>query len=148
MKLDKTTTSIRVLAVDDEELNNDLVRRTLRTMANVTVVTATSGQEALEVVGRLPVDVLLVDQSMPGMTGVEFLEKASVAAPRAVGVMVTGFPELREVMQALERGIATQIVVKPWTPAQLISAVERAVAVREIQGVTRRLEQYKSGRDK
>jgi len=137
---------LTVLSVDDEEYNNELVRRTLRAVPRVTVITVSSGQQALALLRDRPVHVVLLDQSMPGMTGVQVLEQVAAVAPTiAVAIMVTGFPELKEVMRALESGLVSQIVVKPWTPKELIAAVERALAVLDIQGVARRMAQYKDG---
>lgn len=132
--------NITVLSVDDEEMNNDLIRRVFRTRAQYVLHVATSGQEALDVVQNEHVEILLVDQSMPGMTGVQFLEQAKSIRPEAVCIMVTGYPELDDVVQALDRGLVSHVIVKPWRPEDLISAVDRAVAMQQMQQAVGRLD--------
>ncbi len=124
---------ILILAVDDEELNNEMIERAFRGKKNCRVIGASSGAEALELLAKEPVDIMLVDHSMPRMNGVQFLEQAMRIVPDAVSVMVTGFPELKEVVEARHRGLVRHLVAKPWKTEDLVQAVDRALQMREMR---------------
>ena len=92
-----------------------------------------SGTEALEILARERVDVLLVDYSMPGMNGVQLLENAEKVAPDAVSIVVTGYPELGDVSEARHRGLVKHLLAKPWRTQELLSAVEHALKMRAMR---------------
>ena len=119
---------ITILAVDDEPLNNDFMSRVFRKCPDRRLLTALSGQDGLQILATNSVDLILVDYSMPGMNGVEFLERARTIAPKAVAVMVTGYPELEEVIDARSRGLMREILAKPLVSKELFDTVDRAIA--------------------
>lgn len=123
---------VTILTVDDESMNNDLVRRAVRSQPRYSLIEVSSGEEGLEILEQQGIDIMLVDQSMPSMTGVEFLERAKKLAPEAVGILVTGYPELDDVTDALNRGLVTHIIAKPWRNADFLSDISRALAVRDM----------------
>src|SRR5262245_53536896 len=104
---------VTVLSVDDEPLNNELMERAFRSREDRRLLVAISGEAALQLLRDNAVDVILCDYSMPEMSGVEFLQKARDVAPGAVSIMVTGYPELRDVAEAQARGLVRHIVAKP-----------------------------------
>jgi response regulator RpfG family c-di-GMP phosphodiesterase len=130
---------VTLLAVDDEPLNNDLMQRAFRNRQNRRLLIAPSGAAGLEVLKNERVDVILCDYSMPEMSGVEFLEKVRQIAPEVVSIMVTGYPELREVTDAQSRGLVRHIVAKPWRLNDLLETVERALAMRELSNAVSRI---------
>lgn len=135
-----------ILSVDDEPLNNELVKRTFRSRANRRVLSASSGDEALQILASTKVDVVLCDYSMPGMNGVQFLEKAKGTTPSAVVMMVTAFIDLRDVTDAQLRGLVRHILAKPWLPADLIEATERALSLRDLTSAVSRLQSRGPGK--
>jgi CheY-like chemotaxis protein len=130
---------VKVLAVDDEPLNNELMQRAFRSLKNRKLLVATSGEAGLEIVRREPVDIILCDYSMPGMTGVQFLELVRDQAPKAISIMVTGYPELQEVTEAQLRGLVRHIVAKPWRVSDLIETIERAITMRDLSSAVSRI---------
>src|SRR5215472_10328618 len=89
----------KVLVVDDEPANVELLNRTLRRQYNV--LGATSGEAALELIkSNSDVALILTDQRMPGMTGVELLRNSLPVAPEAVRIVFTGYTEFQDVLDA------------------------------------------------
>ncbi len=103
----------RILVVDDAEDNVDLLKRRLE-KRGYRVVTAMSGPDALELIDREPIDLVLLDVMMPGMNGVEVLEVIRRARPRDMFpvIMATAKAESADVVKALEKG-ANDYVTKP-----------------------------------
>ncbi len=132
---------ITVLAVDDEPLNNELMERAFRTRHDRRLLIATSGPEGLVMLKANVVDVILCDYSMPTMSGVQFLEQAQNISPATINIMVTGYPELREVIDAQSRGLVRHIVAKPWRLKELMDTVDRAVSMRELNAAVSRLKE-------
>jgi CheY-like chemotaxis protein len=94
------------------------------------VITALSGPEALQILATTKVDVILTDYSMPDMSGVELIERARAIAPRVISIMVTGYPELPDVVSAQARGLVLHVISKPWKASEVYETVERALATR------------------
>ncbi|OGQ84189.1 MAG: hypothetical protein A2289_10690 [Deltaproteobacteria bacterium RIFOXYA12_FULL_58_15] len=126
-------TKIVLLSVDDETHNNDLMARVFKRKDRFDVITVLSGSEGLKILDDRHVDVALVDFSMPKMNGVEFLEAAKKKNPEIIGVMVTGYPELRDVFEAQDRGLIAHVVAKPWRVDDLVDTVERALRLRDMK---------------
>lgn len=116
-----------ILCVDDESDNVDALERLLRKRYHV--LKATSGQQALLLLQQYqgPVSVIITDQRMPLMTGVEFLEKTLPSCPDTVRILLTGYTDLESVIEAVNKGQIYRYLTKPWDPIDLSSAVDRAV---------------------
>ena len=119
---------IVVVAVDDESLNNELMQRVFHSQKTMKVHTLTSAEEALEFLAHDKAQLLLVDHSMPGMSGIELLRALRARGSDIPAVMVTAFPESKEVLEAWESGLLKYIVPKPWRSADLFKIVDRALA--------------------
>jgi signal transduction histidine kinase len=113
-----------VLLVDDEELNVKVLRGFLED--GWTVHEATSGEQALEIAGRVPLDVVVTDQRMPGMSGVELLEVLRTRRPDVAGIVLTAFADLHALESAINRANVFRFLRKPWEPAEILRAVEQA----------------------
>ena len=119
--------SKRVLIIDDEENIRQMTRLTLET-AGYEVVEAESGIEAFAILGSgVSWDVILLDQKMPGLTGIEVLRRLRVLAPSARTIMVTAFASVELAVAAMKLG-ATDFVRKPMTPETVRNAVAGALA--------------------
>src|SRR5262245_28080836 len=90
-----------VLLVDDEELSVELLKRIFAAEPDIEVTGTTSPLAALELASRQPVDLVIVDQRMPEMSGVDFLIELHRIRPQIVPVMLTAYPELSLVIRAL-----------------------------------------------
>ena len=126
-----TTNRPTIVVVDDEPdvLRSlyDLFRLDYR------VHTFEHAAEALEALPRLgDVAVILSDQRMPGMTGVEFFEKAQETHPDATRLLVTGFADINAVIDAINQGHIARYLSKPWETGDLIAVVRRGVEQHDL----------------
>ncbi len=119
--------SMRVLVVDDDELVRGLTVQVLE-RAGYDVVSAPSGDRALELVETDSIDLVVSDVVMPGLTGIDLLTELRDRRPELPVVLMTGgSPEPDRTAQALELG-ASAIVCKPYTHAELRKAVAEALS--------------------
>ena len=112
-----------ILAVDDDRTVRDAVERDLRARygADYRILTAASGPEAVDVLERLrlrgdEVALLLVDQRMPDMTGVELLERAIAHYPDARRVLLTAYADTEAAIRAINGASVDHYLLKPWDP--------------------------------
>ena len=91
------------------------------------VLTSASGEDALQVLEREPVEVIVCDQSMPGMSGTELLAQAARRYPGTVRLMLTGQTDLAEIEAAVAAGVADAHYAKPVAAGVLRSHVEEAL---------------------
>jgi eukaryotic-like serine/threonine-protein kinase len=115
----------RVLFVDDDERILNGVRAMFR--QEYDVVVAGGGEAALEIINRGGVHVIVSDQRMPGMTGVELLRKARTVAPNAVRMLLTGYSDLASLVGSINEGEIFRFVKKPWDNDELRKDVGEAV---------------------
>ena len=115
----------RILIVDDEKDILDSLR--LAFEEDYEVVTASSGEQGLEILQGLSVSVMIVDQRMPGMDGVTFLDQAMQLAPKAVRIILTGYTDMDALIAAVNSGQIYRYIHKPWEPDALKMDVRRAV---------------------
>jgi len=113
-----------LLVVDDEERILSALRRTLR-REGYEVVTSESVHEALEILDARPVDLILSDQKMPGMSGLQFLEEAAKRRPDAARMLITGWTEEIPPEKLEELGIR-ELITKPWDDTRLKEVLRRA----------------------
>ncbi len=116
-----------ILCVDDEIDNVEALERLFR--KKYTVLKATSGDQALQLLDQHPGQVALIitDQRMPEMTGVEFLQKTLIAFPDTVRILLTGYTDLESVIAAVNEGQIYRYLTKPWDPIDLANTVEHAI---------------------
>jgi serine phosphatase RsbU (regulator of sigma subunit) len=128
-----------ILVVDDEIANLQKLRRTF--INRYSVLTASSGVEALELVrGNKAIAVMIVDQRMPDMTGVEFLRQTQDILPHAVRIILTGFTDVDVLMEAINSCKVYRYIVKPWDPPDMLITVERGL---EAHRLARENEQFR-----
>lgn len=116
-----------VLYVDDEPQNLELFR--LQFEEELEVVTAGSGEEALAVLAKAPIAVLLSDERMPGMRGVDLLAEAARRWPDVVRVIVSAYGDAPRLLAAINLGHAHEYVLKPWDQKELGACIERALTI-------------------
>jgi response regulator RpfG family c-di-GMP phosphodiesterase len=115
---------ISVLYVDDEENNLFSFKATFR--IKYQVHTAISGAEALRILETKPVHIIITDQRMPEMTGVEFLEKVLVKYPDPMRILLTGYADMGAVVDAVNKGKIFHYLAKPWNEEELDITITRA----------------------
>ncbi len=113
-----------LLIVDDEpdvcDSVHDLLRREFR------VLKAHSGQEGYRVMQEEEVHIIMTDQRMPQVTGVELLTRVKARNPRAVRMLFTGYADLESIIAAINQGHVYHFLKKPWQPEELLDAVRQA----------------------
>ncbi len=114
-----------VLLVDDEPGVIAALLRLLR-HGGYRILTASGGAEGLELLARNRVDVIVSDQSMPGMSGVEFLRRAKVLYPASVRMVLSGQLDLDAVIGAVNDGAVAHLLMKPWDDRNLRYQIEQA----------------------
>ena len=123
MSAERTT----VLFVDDEER----ILRSLRMLfrAHYDVLMTTSGREALEIVRSRTVHVVVSDQRMPEMLGVDLLRRVREASPATMRLLLTGYSDLQAIVASVNEGEIFRFIEKPWQPPYLLGVVEQAAKV-------------------
>jgi response regulator RpfG family c-di-GMP phosphodiesterase len=115
---------ITILYVDDEENNLFSFKAAFR--IKYQVFTAISGDEALKFLEEKPVHIIITDQRMPNMTGVEFLEKVIEKFPDPMRVLLTGYADMGAVVDAVNKGKIFHYLTKPWNEEELDMTIIRA----------------------
>jgi two-component system response regulator HupR/HoxA len=119
-----------ILVVDDEDAILESLELTLG--SEYRIFTATSGEEGLEILAREQIALVISDQVMPGMSGVEFLEQVIERNPRAIRMMLTGYSDMPSLIRAINDGRIYRYLPKPWEPDDLRINVKRALEVFEL----------------
>jgi CheY-like chemotaxis protein len=119
--MSEATKPLRVLLLDDELPNLRTFVRCFRGL--VETHAAATPAEATACLARTPVDVLLVDFSMPEMTGIDFARGALRAHPGLRIIVVTGWSEVPDIAEAIREGIVERVVQKPWDRQSLLATL-------------------------
>ena len=115
----------KILLVDDEPANLRMLERLFRDKYDV--VTSESGVEAVELLMQHDVAVIISDQRMPGMTGIEFLKKAAQLRRQTVRMILTGYTDIDDLVDAINSGVIYKYITKPWVNSDLLQTVHRAI---------------------
>jgi len=126
-----------VLVVDDEPKSLDLVHRTLRRTFDV--LQARDGNAGLACLETRAVSVVVADQRMPGMTGVEFLAECSRLHPESERILLTGYTEPEGLIEAINTARVFGYLAKPWHPDELLGMVQRAAETSRLRRKNARL---------
>lgn len=130
---------IRILCVDDEVYILNVIRRQLCDL-DVELHPALSAEEALQLLAHTPpVQVVISDYRLPGMNGIDFLEKIAAEWPAVTGILLSGFADLEVVQDALEQGRLLAVLHKPWKVEELQKLIS-AAAGRPVQRTTNEVE--------
>lgn len=122
---------IRILYVDDEEHNLHAFKATFRRDYKVHI--AQSGALGLDLFKNEEIDVILTDQRMPEMTGIEFLVEAQKFNPDPMRILITGYADINAVIDAINKGQVYRYLSKPWQEAELKATIESAYEVLELR---------------
>ena len=117
----------RIVFIDDEERILNALKSIFR--ANYHVFTATDGAQALDFIKKFGVHVVVSDQRMPGMTGVQVLRQLKEAAPNTVRILLTGYSDLASIVGSINEGEVFRFISKPWDNQEIQRVVAEAVAI-------------------
>ena len=121
-----------LLVVDDEPNIVRAIRRLFRG-DTMNLETAGSGEEALQIVREKPIHVLLTDNRMPGMPGIELVRKVRTINPDIVRMIISGQSDMDALLDAINDGEVFRFISKPWSDVDLKIAVNLAMAHRRLQ---------------
>jgi len=117
----------RILFVDDEERILNALKSIFRNKYHV--FTATSGEQAFEFLTKFRVHLIVSDQRMPGMLGVELLRRAKELSPTTVRILLTGYSDLASIVGSINEGEVYRFINKPWNNQDIQAIVAEAVAI-------------------
>lgn len=118
---------IDVLYIDDEDNNLNSFKAALR--KEFKVQTAIDAEEGLTLAENFEFQVVIADQRMPGMTGVEFFEKLVEINPDSIRILLTGYSDISSVIDAINRGEVYRFIDKPWNIEQIKNAILNAAEI-------------------
>lgn len=121
----------RILAVDDEPFNLDLLRRALGRENELT--TCDRPEDALQQLRRGDYDLLVTDVSMPGMDGLSLARAAREARPGMTVLVLSAYTNAQDVIRAHDEGHVDIVVDKPWHPSHLKGQIRRALLLAEMR---------------
>ena len=122
---------IGVLYVDDEINNLNSFKAAFR--RDFEIYTASSAKEGRKILDSHEIGVIITDQRMPGMTGIEFLESILPIYPDTIRILLTGFSDINAVMDAINRGQVYKYLVKPWQNDELKMYIENALEIYHLR---------------
>jgi two-component system, NtrC family, response regulator AtoC len=127
-----------ILVVDDEQDNLDAFRFNFKKAFDI--LSATSGAEALEVLADKNVAVIVTDQRMPRMTGLELLREAKQVRPDAVGIILTAFTDVDVLIESINLGQVYRYITKPWDAKEMRGVLQYAIERYHLQRENSRLQ--------
>lgn len=129
-----------LLAVDDEPNILASLRRLLRA-TGWHILTASHAEEALALLTTQPVNAVLSDMHMPGMDGMQLLERVSVGWPLAARLLLTGQADLRLTIAAINHGRLHRYITKPWNDDEILLTLRQVAESQQLEADKRALEQ-------
>ncbi|WP_373495962.1 hybrid sensor histidine kinase/response regulator [Aquiflexum sp.] len=140
------TDKIIVLYLDDEDNNLNSFRASLR--REFKVVTALTAEEGLLIAAKEEIHVVIADQRMPGLSGVEFFEKLMKINPDPIRILLTGYSDIASVIDAINKGEVYRFIDKPWNIDQVKIAIKNAAEIyftrKELKDKNERLQKIHS----
>ena len=125
--------SYRLLVVDDEPLALNLAKRVFEPETDIEVHSATSPVRGLELSMLHDIDLVIADQRMPEMSGLQFLARLREVRPRAFRILLTAFPDTTVALKAINEGLVYRFILKPWEPEDMRVTVRRALETKRLQ---------------
>jgi len=123
---------ITILCVDDEKNILSSLRRLLRP-EGYEIQLANSGAEGLDILSKMPIDLVISDMRMPEMNGAQFLEKVYELYPDTVRILLTGYSEISSTIDAINKGSIYKYISKPWEEHDLKLTLRNALAARSVE---------------
>jgi response regulator RpfG family c-di-GMP phosphodiesterase len=128
---------INVLYIDDEPNNITSFRAAFRRTFNI--YSAESAEEGIKILEIEPIEVILSDQRMPKMTGIEFFQSILTTHPDPIRILITGYTDINAVIDAINIGQVYKYLTKPWIEHEVKSSILNAFEVFELRRQNREL---------
>jgi sigma-B regulation protein RsbU (phosphoserine phosphatase) len=126
-----------ILYVDDEEDNLTVFNSAFR--RDYKVHLALSGQQGLEIMKKYLIQLIITDQRMPEMTGIQFLEKVIPDYPDCIRMILTGFSDIEAIIQAINTGRVYRYITKPWNKEELKINIDKGLETYHLREQNRKL---------
>jgi serine/threonine-protein kinase len=132
-----------MLLVDDEADNLDALVRTFRN-GRFFLFSAADPYAALQILAEHPIDIVITDQRMPGMTGLELVQKAQQLRPGLLKVLASAFVDTTILLGAINTGMVHRFIVKPWQPDDVRATIDALISSRpaSLAAVERQVKQH------
>ena len=127
-----------ILVVDDHKIIRDMLENTL-SRESYTVHCADSAKEALKILSQEPIDVVISDEVMPGMTGTQFLAVVRKIYPDTIRIILTGHESLESAMHAINEGEIYRFFTKPCNLVDLSVTIRQALQQKDLKKENKRL---------
>lgn len=137
----------RILLVDDEVNVVSSLKRLLR-HEDYHIDVAPGGQQALEILERSQVDLIISDARMPGMDGATFLAQVQARWPDCMRILLTGYADLSMTVKAINEGRIYRYISKPWDDEELRTVIRQALHFRHLERERKRLELLTPGAER
>ncbi len=135
-----STNSHSILCVDDEKNILNSLRRLLR-QENYNLLTASSGAEGLKLLEETHVQLVISDQRMPEMSGVEFLSQVREKYPEIIRIILSGYTDVNSITDAINKGHIYKFLLKPWDEQNLFLEIRQALQKYDLVEDNQRLHQ-------
>lgn len=135
-----------VLCVDDEKNILNSLRRLLR-QENYSLLTASSGAEALKLLEEAHVQLVISDQRMPEMSGVDFLSEVRKKYPETIRIILSGYTDVNSITDAINKGHIYKFLLKPWDEQNLRLEIRQALQQYDLIEDNQRLHQQVLGQN-
>jgi response regulator RpfG family c-di-GMP phosphodiesterase len=122
---------IRILYVDDEENNLNAFKASFRKYYEI--FTAISPEIGKTILAENSIQIIITDQRMPGITGVEFLESIIEKYPEPMRILLTGYTDIEALIAAVNKGQIYRYMTKPWNEEELKMFVQQAFEVHQLR---------------
>lgn len=132
-----SNTKYRILFIDDEDANLRVFKSAFKW--DYDIITAPSASEAKEILDREPIDLILTDQRMPDVTGVEFLESIIPDFPDIPRIIITGYSDVESIIEAVNKGQIFQYITKPWNKQEVQIVIEKALGESQLKSKNKNL---------
>ncbi|MFO1534605.1 MAG: response regulator, partial [Thermoplasmatota archaeon] len=123
-----------ILIADDEPDILESLRDLLEDAVPAHCILASSGTQALEMLGKQRIDLILSDYKMPGLNGIQLLEQARQRLPDVPRILITAFPDLEVAIDAINQARVEAFLIKPLDPDQVVERVRQALATPVYKG--------------
>ncbi len=127
-----------ILVVDDDEGILKALSRLLKNL-EAEVITANNGDKALEILNTKQVSLIISDQRMPGITGVELLHRSRSICPDSVRILLTGYADIEATIKAINSGAIKYYFNKPWDDEFLLSRIKESLDLFTMTAENKRL---------
>lgn len=120
-----------IIYIDDERSNLTAFKASFRRHYNIFI--ADNVKDAKEILDENEIEIILTDQRMPDMTGVEFLQAIIPEHPEPIRILVTGYSDIQSVIDAINKGQVYKYISKPWNNDYLKVAIDKALEVYNLR---------------